>query len=115
MTKDMIALCELLGKSADADFLREMISFAAHRLMEMEVTGQIGASHGERSPNRVAQRNGYRERSWETRAGTVDLKIPKIRKGQLFPRFPGTPADGREGPNSSDPGSLRSRHFDALA
>ena len=87
MTTDSIALRELLEKSADADLLREMIGFAAERLMELEVQGLTGASYGERSPDRLTQRNGYRDRVWETRAGTVELDIPKLRKGSYFPGF----------------------------
>ncbi len=87
MTDDMMALRWLMEKSSDADLLREMIGFAAERLMELEAEGLTGAAHGERSPERITQRNGYRERSWETRAGTVALKIPKLRKGSYFPGF----------------------------
>ena len=87
MTDDMMPLRVLLEKSSDADLLREMIGFAAERLMELEVEGLTGAAHGERSPARITHRNGYRERSWETRAGTVALKIPKLRKGSYFPAF----------------------------
>src|ERR1700730_2128957 len=87
MTEDMMALRGLMEKSADSDLLREMIGFAAQRLMELEVGGLTGAAHGERSPERVAQRNGYRDRDWETRAGTVELRIPKLRKGSYFPGF----------------------------
>src|ERR1700761_3934661 len=64
-----------------------MIGFAAQRLMELEVGGLTGAAHGERSPERLNQRNGYRDRLWETRAGTVELRIPKLRKGSYFPGF----------------------------
>ena len=87
MTDDMMTLRAHLENSPDADFLREMIGFAAHRLMELEVEGLTGAALGERSPDRLAQRNGYRERAWETRAGTVELRIPKLRKGSYFPGF----------------------------
>ena len=64
-----------------------MIGFAAERLMELEVQGLTGAAYGERSPDRLAQRNGYRDRVWETRAGTIELDIPKLRKGSYFPSF----------------------------
>jgi transposase-like protein len=87
MTDDMMALRGLMEKSADTDILREMIGFAAQRLMELEVGGLTGAAHGEKSPDRLVQRNGYRDRDWETRAGTVELRIPKLRKGSYFPGF----------------------------
>jgi transposase-like protein len=87
MTDDKIALRELLEKGSDATFLREMIGFAAKRLMELDVQGLTGAGHGERSAERLTQRNGYRDRDWETRAGTVELRIPKLRKGSYFPGF----------------------------
>ena len=87
MTDDSIALRALLEKSSDADRLREMIGFAAERLMELEVEALAGAAYGERSPDRLAPRNGYRERDWATRAGTVERRIPKLRKGSYFPGF----------------------------
>jgi transposase-like protein len=64
-----------------------MIGFAAERLMALEVGALTGAPYGEKSAERLAQRNGYRDRDWETRAGTVELRIPKLRKGSYFPGF----------------------------
>jgi transposase-like protein len=87
MTDEMMNLRTLLEKSSDADLLREMIGFSAQRLMELEVEGLTGAAHGERNPERTTHRNGYRDRLWETRAGTVELRIPKLRKGSYFPAF----------------------------
>jgi putative transposase len=87
MTDEMMTLRTLLEKSSDTDLLREMIGFTAQRLMELEVEGLTGAAYGERSPERMNQRNGYRDRLWETRAGTVELRIPKLRKGSYFPIF----------------------------
>ena len=87
MTDEMMTLRALLEKSSDADLLREMIGFTAQRLMELEVESKTGASYGEKSAERLAQRNGYRDRLWETRAGTVELRIPKLRQGSYFPAF----------------------------
>jgi putative transposase len=87
MTDDMMNLRAVLEKSADSDFLREMIGYAAHRLMELDVESLTGAAHGARDPDRMNHRNGYRDRLWETRAGTVELRIPKLRKGSYFPGF----------------------------
>jgi putative transposase len=87
MTDTMMDLRSLVEKAPDADFLREMIGFAARRLMEMEVGAITGAAWGEKSGGRLVQRNGYRERDWEARAGTVALRIPKLRRGSYFPGF----------------------------
>jgi transposase-like protein len=87
MTDDRMALLELIEKRADADLVREMLRFAAGRVMELEVQARTGAAHGARDPARLEQRNGYRERAWETRAGRVELAIPRLRRGSYFPSF----------------------------
>ena len=114
MTDDKIALRELLEKGSDATLLREMIGFAAQRLMELEAEGLCGAGHGERSPERVNQRNGYRDRDWQTRVGTRRAAHPEAAQGLLLPGFPGTPPHVGEGADGGDPGSLRARHLDPL-
>jgi putative transposase len=86
-TKTNIALAELAEKGGDADLLKQMIQYVAQRMMEMDAESLCAAAYGERSPERLNSRNGYRERLWETRAGSVDLKIPKLRKGNYFPGF----------------------------
>jgi hypothetical protein len=70
---------------ADPDLLREMVRFLAEHLMSAEVDGLAGAPHGARSAGRINRRNGYRGRRWDTRAGTIDLRIPKLRQGSYFP------------------------------
>jgi transposase-like protein len=87
MTDEKMALLELIEKSADVDLVHDMLGFAATRLMEAEVEARTGAAHGVRDPARQVQRNGYRERAWETRAGRIELAIPRLRKGSYFPSF----------------------------
>src|SRR5882724_3792705 len=86
-TKANMALAELSEKGAEPDLLREMIQYVAQRMMEMDAESLCAAAYAERSPERLNSRNGYRERTWETRGGSVDLKIPKLRKGSYFPGF----------------------------
>lgn len=87
MTEDRMQLSELLEKAGAGDMLREMVGFIAQRLMELDVDNACGASHGERNPERANSRNGYRDRPWETRAGSIALRIPKLRQGSYFPPF----------------------------
>ena len=87
MTHPTMALRALLEKSSDTDLLREMVGFTAQRLMELEAESLTGAAYGKRSEERVNQRNGFRDRTWETRAGTIELRVPKLRRGSYFPGF----------------------------
>jgi putative transposase len=87
MTDERMALIELIEKQADSDLVREMLAFAADRIMELEVELRTGAAKGARSPLREVQRNGYRERDWDTRAVRIALEIPKLGKGSYLPSF----------------------------
>ncbi len=87
MAKASIALSELVEKGAKDDVVRELLGEVVERLMEFEIDQRCSAEHGERSAERTNSRNGYRERLWETRAGAIDVRIPKLRKGSYFPGF----------------------------
>ena len=87
MTNHSMALAELVEKGGDVDFVREMLEFIAHRMMEADIDARCGAAYGERGVPRENSRNGYRNRLWETRAGAIDVRIPKLRKGSYFPPF----------------------------
>ena len=87
MTDERIALLELIEKAEDGDFLRELLSFVVNRLMDYEADGHCGAARNEHSEDRTNYRNGYRPRDWETRAGTIELRIPKLRSGSYYPNF----------------------------
>ena len=83
-----MALLELLrkaGMDGDADFLREGVKVMGQALMELEVSQHIGAERHERTPDRTGQRNGYRDRSWDTRVGSIELKVPRVRDGSFYP------------------------------
>jgi putative transposase len=80
-------LLELVSKAegGDVDFLREGVRVLAQALLEAEVSVQIGAEHGERTPQRTTHRNGYRPRDWDTRVGTIELAVPRVRSGSFLP------------------------------
>src|SRR3954447_1601780 len=81
------ALAEDNLASASPDLLREMVKTFADALMSAEADAMCGAAYGERSEDRINSRNGYRSREWDTRAGTVELAIPKLRTGSYFPEW----------------------------
>ena len=87
MTNERMALLDLVEKDADSDLVRDLLAFAAERMMEAEAEGAAGAAKGARTPLRDAHRNGYRAREWDTRAGRIELAIPRLRKGSYFPSF----------------------------
>ena len=87
MTEDRLPLAELLAKSGDGDFLRTIAESVLQIIMEADVEGLVGAARHERSGERTTWRNGYRDRSLDTRLGTLNLKIPKLRTGAYFPGF----------------------------
>ncbi len=87
MTNERMALLDLVEKDADSDLVRDMLAFAAERMMEAEAEVAAGAAKGARTPLRDAHRNGYRAREWDTRAGRIELAIPRLRKGSYFPSF----------------------------
>ena len=82
---DLLELLHKGGMDGDVDFLREALRVLVEGIMDAEVSSRIGAEYGERSPERVTQRNGYRSRAWDTRVGTMELHIPKLREGSYFP------------------------------
>src|SRR5256714_1951345 len=87
MTEDRMGLVELLQKSGDGDFLRTVAEAVLQILMEADVEGLIGAGRHERTGDRLNYRNGYRDRSLDTRLGPLSLRIPKLRQGSYFPPF----------------------------
>jgi putative transposase len=87
MTDERMPLIELLQKAGEVDFLRTVAETVLQMLMEADVEGLIGAGRHERSAERLNWRNGYRERSLDTRLGSLNLNIPKLRQGSYFPPF----------------------------
>ena len=108
MTEETMTLAELLQKSGDGDFLKAVAEAVLQILMEADVEGLIGAGRHERSADRLNYRNGYRDRTLDTRVGTLQLRIPKLRQGSYFPPFL-EPRRTRH----SDPGGLDRRRVDA--
>ena len=112
MVKERMDLLELLhkgGMDGDVDFLREALRVLVEGIMDAEVSSRIGAEYGERSPERVTQRNGYRSRAWDTRVGTMELHIPKLREGSYFPSLLDATASQRASSAGCDPAGLRGR------
>jgi putative transposase len=90
MATDRIALLDQLGKAAsggDVDFLRSAVKTMAEALMELEVAAKLGADPHERTSDRRGYRNGHRERAWDTRAGSINLEIPRVRSGSYYPTW----------------------------
>jgi putative transposase len=85
MTMDLESWLRKQLEQASPDLLRAMVKDFAESLMGVEVDALCGAPYGERSPERVNKRNGYRERDWDTRVGTIELAVPKLRAGSYFP------------------------------
>ena len=87
MAEDSMALLELVEKHGDTDLFKELGQYALQRLMDMEAEQKVGAGRHERNDDRKTHRNGFRDRRLETRLGTMNLRIPKLRSGTYFPSF----------------------------
>ncbi len=111
MTEERLALTELLEKAGEGDFLRTVAEVVLQLLMDADVEG-IGAARYERSGERTTWRNGHRDRVLDTRLGSLQLRIPKLRQGSYFPPIPRGPQDLREGADSGDPRGLDWRRVD---
>ena len=128
MTEDRPPLAELLSKAGDSDFLRSVAEAVVQLLMEADVGGlipcsvsnalalrEMGSGRHERTAERATYRNGYRDRTLDTRLGSLQLRIPKLRQGSLDPRcgsspaVPGAAQDVGEGPGGRDPRGLDRR------
>src|SRR3989440_8135096 len=83
-----MALAELLRRAdvePEVDTVREGVRVMTQALMELEVAQHLGAERYQRSPDRQGERNGYRDRTWDTRVGTLELRVPRVRDGSFFP------------------------------
>ena len=118
MTEDRLPLAELLQKAGEGDFLRSVAEAVLQLLMEADAEGLIGAGRHERSSERLNYRNGYRDRTLDTRLGSLQLVDrspalnPQAPPGQLLPALPGAQKGQREGAGSGDPGGLDRWRFD---
>ena len=112
MTDERMALVELLQKSGDGDFLRAVAEAVLQILMEADVEGLIGAGRHERSAERLNYRNGYRDRSLDTRLGPLSLRIPKLHQGSYFPPFLEPRKTAEKSAGHGDPGGLDRRRLD---
>jgi hypothetical protein len=111
MIDERLPLAELLAKAGDGDFLRSVAEAVVQLRMETDVEGVIGAGRHERSGERTTYRNGYRDRTLDTRLGALQLRIPNP-PGQLLSALPGAAEDVREGPRGRDPRGLDQRRLD---
>ena len=110
MTEERMALAELLQKSGDGDFLRSVAEAVLQILMEADVEGLIGAGRHERSGDRLNYRNGYRERSLDTRLGSLQLRIPKPRQGGVGGKATFATARANDAGNCHSPVSTSNAH-----
>lgn len=113
MASDNMAFIELMQKADGGDFLRSLAEAVLQLLMEADVDGRIGACRHERSPERTSYRNGYRDRSLDTRVGSLQLRIPKLRQGSYFPPFLEPRKTSERALVGRHPGGLDRRHLDA--
>src|ERR1700730_11478191 len=112
MTEERLVLAELLEKAGEGDFLRAVAEAVLQLLMETDVEGLIGAGRYERSGERTTWRNGYRDRSLDTRLGSLQLRIPKVRQGSSFPAVSRSPQELGEGADRGDPRGVDRRRVD---
>jgi hypothetical protein len=105
MTEDRLPLADLLAKAGDGDFLRSVAEAVLQMLMEADVEGLIGAGRHERTGERLNYRNGFRDRTLDTRLGSA-APDPQTAAGQLLPALPGAPEDLGEGSGRRYPRSL---------
>src|SRR5215831_14143522 len=110
-----MAVAELLRKAGieQGDWLREGVRVWAEALMQMELEQHLGAERHERTPERTGYRNGTRERTWDTRVGTIELQVPRVRDGSFFPSLLEAAATSGTGAGGCRPGGVRAGRLDA--